>query len=378
MYPVREDLAEAIRSEWDRLSRAGRWWTGEERVAIAAEARESRNCRLCADRRAALTPYAVTGQHATSAIAAATLPPAVIDAIHRIATDSGRITDQWYQDVIAGGASEGQFVEAAGIIALVSTVDAFARGIGRAELALPAPAGGTPSRETPAGTEVNGTRVPTVAVEKADGDVASYYQQSLDVMGIVSNLQKALTLVPEEQFGFIELAFVMNFSFLTNEWLRSITRAQAELLAATVSAENDCYYCTMNHSTMLRETGLLANPSRDLIEVVKRDETAADALPAGPELRRFARAVLAAGRPGAAERSEAAAELDEARAALRAAVGEDGLIDAAAILASYNQCNLIADASGIQPEFFHLAAGAADATGDATLTLAQSMTERVR
>jgi hypothetical protein len=38
---VREDLAAAHDRAWARLARAGTWWTGAERVAIAAEARRA-------------------------------------------------------------------------------------------------------------------------------------------------------------------------------------------------------------------------------------------------------------------------------------------------------------------------------------------------
>jgi hypothetical protein len=51
---IREDLPAAHRRVWGRLARAGGWWTGAERIEIAAEVRQAASCPLCADRRSAL------------------------------------------------------------------------------------------------------------------------------------------------------------------------------------------------------------------------------------------------------------------------------------------------------------------------------------
>jgi hypothetical protein len=39
---VRPEVALAHRAAWDAIACAGSWWTGEERVAIAAQARAAR------------------------------------------------------------------------------------------------------------------------------------------------------------------------------------------------------------------------------------------------------------------------------------------------------------------------------------------------
>ena len=61
--PVRDDLLAAHRRAWQRLARAGNWWTGAERVAIAAEVRHAWQCSLCQARKAALSPYTIAGTH---------------------------------------------------------------------------------------------------------------------------------------------------------------------------------------------------------------------------------------------------------------------------------------------------------------------------
>ena len=92
-YPVRGDIAAAHRAYWRTLARPGSWWTGAERVAIAAESRNASRCGLCAARKAALTPAAVADEHAGSN----ELPDVAVDAIHRIVTDPGRMTKRYVQ-----------------------------------------------------------------------------------------------------------------------------------------------------------------------------------------------------------------------------------------------------------------------------------------
>ena len=61
--PVRADLVEAHQKLWQKLAEPGTWWTGAERVAIAAEVRKAWTCTLCTDRKSALSPSAVDGEH---------------------------------------------------------------------------------------------------------------------------------------------------------------------------------------------------------------------------------------------------------------------------------------------------------------------------
>ena len=72
---IRSDLAEAQATAWREIGRPGTWWTGPERVAIAAEVRHAPGCALCAARKLALSPNAVGGDHS----AITDLPAAAID-----------------------------------------------------------------------------------------------------------------------------------------------------------------------------------------------------------------------------------------------------------------------------------------------------------
>ena len=56
---VRDDIVASQMRAWQSLAAPGTWWTGAERVAIAREVRAARRCASCAERKAALSPYAL-------------------------------------------------------------------------------------------------------------------------------------------------------------------------------------------------------------------------------------------------------------------------------------------------------------------------------
>ena len=61
--PIREAILDAHRNTWRRIANAGTWFDGPTRVAIAAESRNAPACALCAERKAALSPYGIDGTH---------------------------------------------------------------------------------------------------------------------------------------------------------------------------------------------------------------------------------------------------------------------------------------------------------------------------
>jgi hypothetical protein len=172
-YPVRADLVEACELGWDRIRRPGGWWTGPERVAIASEARAATTCGLCAQRKAAVSPYAVEGAHVTSS----SLAPVVVDTVHRIVTDPGRLTERWLGEVLAGGVDDAQFVELVGVVATGVAIDTLTRAMGAVLTPLPEPEAGEPGRVLPSGVAVHSAWVPTVVPEQAEDEVAAYYRE---------------------------------------------------------------------------------------------------------------------------------------------------------------------------------------------------------
>ncbi len=110
---VRDDLVQAHEQVWTKLAEPGTWWTSAERIAIAAETRNARQCALCRERKAALSPMAVQGQHDSDNI----LSEVVIDVVHRMTTDPGRCSQEWYETLADEGVADAHYVEALGIVA---------------------------------------------------------------------------------------------------------------------------------------------------------------------------------------------------------------------------------------------------------------------
>ena len=235
--PVRDELVAAHRRAWTRLAAPGEWWTGAVRVAIATETRAATDCALCKDRRAALSPCAVTGTHT----AATDLPEVLVEVIHRVRTDSGRLTRQVYDEALAGNLSDAEYVETIGVMATVIAIDTFCDAMGMPRHALLAPVPGEPRRRRPTGAKEGLAWVPTVAPEDVTEAEAGMY----DGLAAV-NIHRALSLVPVEVEGFFDLDAVQ---YLPDALLRdfgteyrALTHAQIEFLAARVSAINQCFY----------------------------------------------------------------------------------------------------------------------------------------
>ena len=110
--PVREDLPATHRRAWRRLAQPGTWWTGRERVAIAAEVRRAAGCSHCQARKVALSPDALEGAHESLGV----LPDAVVEVIHRVVTDPARLSRSWYEKLRADGLVDTEYVETLGVI----------------------------------------------------------------------------------------------------------------------------------------------------------------------------------------------------------------------------------------------------------------------
>ncbi len=235
--PVRSDLAATQQRAWARLARPGEWLSGAMRIAIAEETRAAEACEFCRERRAALSPYAVTGAHET----ATDLPDALVEVIHRIRTDPDRLTRRFYEDALAGGLGDADYVETVGVMATVIAVDSFCDAMGLPRHSLPAPVPGAPRRRRPAGAKEGLAWVPTVAPEDLTDAEAGMY----DGLAAV-NIHRALSLVPAEVIGFFDMD---SAHYLPDAQLRdfgteyrALTHAQIEFLAGRVSAINRCVY----------------------------------------------------------------------------------------------------------------------------------------
>ena len=143
---------------WASLGAPGTWFSGAEKLALAAETRAAHGCALCAERVAALFPYAVEGDHAPSS----GLSAAALDAVHRISTDPGRLSQRWYHAALESGLTPEQVVELTGVVGVVTIADSLAVALGAPLRSLPEPQPGEPSRKLVSGTEIAGGWVPKV------------------------------------------------------------------------------------------------------------------------------------------------------------------------------------------------------------------------
>ncbi len=234
---VRDDLRAAHRYLLEHIATPGAWWTGMQRVAIAAEARHSLSCNLCARRKAALSPTHVAGEHDSLG----TLSATVVEAIHRIRTDPGRLSRSWFEQITAAGVTDGEYVELVGVVALSTGLDFFARALGISPLPLPAPRPGGVSRHRPPSAKAGTGWVPMIPCEDATGGEADLYEG----LAFVPNIVRALSLVPAEVKALQRSSAAHYFpvkDIIDPTARRALDRMQIELVAARVSALNQCFY----------------------------------------------------------------------------------------------------------------------------------------
>jgi hypothetical protein len=237
-FSVRDDIVAANCRAWERLGRPGTWWTGAERVAIAAEDRQAHYCTLCLARREAPSPESVQGEHEHRG----ELPEPAIDAIHRITTDPGRLSRGWFERTLAAGLSDGHYVELVGVLVTLLSIDAFQRGLGVAPEPLPEPEDGEPSRYRPARAGDAGAYVPLLPWDANEGDEADLWPGRGG-----ANVLRAMSLVPDEVRQMRDLAAtyyipIAQLRDMRSNAGRALDRPQIELLAGRVSALNECFY----------------------------------------------------------------------------------------------------------------------------------------
>ena len=234
---IRADLRGALNRAHERLAQAGDWLDGKQRLAVLAEARHAWNCPLCRDRRAALSPYAVDGAHDQ----VADLPAPWVDVIHRVVTDSGRLSERWYEEAQSGGMAEDEMIEVISVAVQAVVIDCFTAGIGMVSPAMPPAEAGSPPRQRRPDAKKGPGWASTIAPEDAAADFAAYYDNDSHFY-----IRRSLTLLPDETRRLWDL---LNCLYMEDPRLyeldgmeRHISRAQMEFLAARASALLGCYY----------------------------------------------------------------------------------------------------------------------------------------
>ena len=167
-YPVRRDLQQVHRDALRQIAAPGTWWSAADRVRIAEEARAASDCALCAERKAALSPMSVEGNHDGPGV----LDAELIDTIHRIVTDPGRLTRSFVEQRTGGDGplDPERYVELISVTVVLHALDVFARAIGVGCAELPEPLSGEPSRTRPVSARMLDAWVPQIPAGEEGGD----------------------------------------------------------------------------------------------------------------------------------------------------------------------------------------------------------------
>ncbi len=221
-------IRDAHRRSWERLAAAGDWWTGAERISIAAECRRA---------------SALVDGLPDPGAGPAELPEAAAFAVHRLIGDLPNVSRDWYDATVsADGMSDARYVELLGVLVAVWSVDEFHRAAGLPLEPLPSPIAGEPTQRRPAGLADNGSWPPTLAAKSLADSEADIY------LGFprAANVWAAMSLHPDSVRWLNDLFHAHYLSWeeigdLETEH-RTLTRAQLEIMAARVSALNECFY----------------------------------------------------------------------------------------------------------------------------------------
>lgn len=222
MDDVEMRIGRALDAATRALVAPGDWLTGSQRKAAALEARDARSNELDRQRREAISPNAVDGGHA----ATDELPAEAVEVVHRVASDPGRLTRTWADEMMATLGEEA-YTELVGVAACVATIDMFMAAIGAPEAVLGDVVDGEPTRLRPDGV----------------ADVGAWVSQS--TAPGAANVSRSLSLVPVTDrawVGMVQALYSRGAEFADLEWSRALSRPQVELVAARTTAELECFY----------------------------------------------------------------------------------------------------------------------------------------
>lgn len=226
---LRSNLIEAHEASWRTIGESGAFWTGPERVQMVAQARAAIDCKLCAERKAAISPFAVTGEH-DKITAGSELPIALIDAIHRIRSDPGRLTKRFFDEAIAADISKPAYIEMVSVVNSSVVIDTLHRSLGFPLPELPTAIDGEPDGIINEAAVDRGAWVPIMDADQNLFD---------EGMPAVPNIVRSMGLVPSA----VQLFFqTFRPHYALADIPMSISQAQAEFVATRVSTLNECFY----------------------------------------------------------------------------------------------------------------------------------------
>jgi hypothetical protein len=223
--PLSNHLKDSHAESWTMIASAGDFFTAEQRLEFVRVAREAALCEFCQERKAALSPTAIEGEHNSGS----TLADVVIDLIHRLRTDPGRLTHSWFEDVTSQ-ISQQEYVEIVSVVTSSVIIDTLHNALGLGVPPLPRAEPGRPRRVYNKNAVSQGAWVPILAADQSMADTG---------LPRVPNIARSLGLVPSA----LDLFFkTFRPHYALKDIQLSITQAQAEFVASRVSALNECFY----------------------------------------------------------------------------------------------------------------------------------------
>lgn len=200
--PVRADIRSLVERAWESLSKPGTWLSSDDRIRVAATARQARS--------------------------GVTISPS--DALEKtaevIAAEPASTTESWVDQMVAELGNEETYVEVMGIATRTVMIDTLCRLLGCEPTHLPQPTPGEPSRRV---------------VEPRPTKIRSW-------ISVGHSLTPPFTqiLVPEENavtYPLIESLYMTGEDMEDPDFTRgSLHRTQIEFVASVVSYGNECFY----------------------------------------------------------------------------------------------------------------------------------------
>lgn len=203
---------ESFDAIWANIARSGRWFTGEERTAIAAIARHAEPLPLGVQR------PAISDLETDQDV--------INDTAARVASNPGALSREWF-DKVTARIGLGRYAELVAIVAQVVPIDRFCDLLGRdRQPFLPG------STEDPSG-----------GVPADVADDGAWLPMTTPFHG--ANVARSLSYVPEDNMERLRLVRALYSGTRFGDLIwddGALSRPQVELLAARTSALNECFY----------------------------------------------------------------------------------------------------------------------------------------
>ena len=221
-----ERLKTAHEDAWNKIAGPGDFFSGVVRIEMIRAARDADDCELTRARRNAISPFAVNGEYVGDYL----LDSNTIDVIRRIASDPGRLTKAWFDQVIANGLAPEEYVEVVSVVTTSIIIDTLHQALGLAQPLLPQAREGNPRKVLNSGAIEIGAWLPVLDVPSQTADHG---------LPKVPNIARSLGLVP----GALQLFFgTFSPHYSLSNIQSSLSQDQAEFVASRVSAMNECFY----------------------------------------------------------------------------------------------------------------------------------------